>query len=373
MTPRFYRKRSRFEAYEEKLAIAVRDFRLARIRLDEELQKDLRVRSKRLQALQRTYTKDLLLLRIEHEKKITAAIHDHRMRVSQREVDLQRKTQMLDEQLQVDLRRVEQSMMNTEWKMSFDPETQQPYYVNERTQESSWVRPMDGDGALLAGAYDPAMAELREDVKCVICLDYFQAHVSQCPNGHLFCSECLTDCLNVNPSCPVCRVEMHPGHATRNILAERMAKKAQRQEEAMERAAEGETPQTVGQAFHKHTKALKEVGARHLKSLSYAKTGLKNTIDSLNKVHEAEEQKLNNAATKARKKVQDWLGLLLEGFQSKVTLLDEEFNGIKEKLYQEIGFKDSNKNVKLLEKLEIHEDRASHDGAVAAVIGDEEI
>ena len=73
---------------------------------------------------------------------------------------------------------------------------------------------------------------------------------------------------------------MHPGHATRNILAERMAKKAKRQEEAMERAAEGEIPTTVAQAFRKHTAALKEAGASHLKSIAYAKTGLKNIIEN---------------------------------------------------------------------------------------------
>ena len=363
----FFRKRSRFEAYEEKLAMLIRDFRVQKIKLDEELQKDLRVRATRLQTIQQKYTKDLLNLRIENEKKVTAAIHDHRMRIAQREVELQRKSQMLDEQLQVDLRRVEQSMMNNEWKMQFDVDTGRPYYVNERTQESKWYRPMDGDGAILRGAYDPSMEELREDVKCVICLDYFQAHVSQCPNGHLFCEECLTDCLNVKPSCPVCRVELHPGHATRNILAERMAKKAKRQEEAMERAAEGETPTTVNLCFHKYAGAIKDVGASHLRSLGYAKTGLKNTIDNLNKVNEAEELKLTNMAAGKRKKVQEWLGLLLQSFQKKVETLDEEFNQKKMLLQQEFGLNDT-KHEKMLDTLD---DKASHNGSVAAAINED--
>ena len=372
LTSKFFRKRSRFEAYEEALANLIRKHRVNKIKLDEELQKDLRVRSSRLQKIQSKHSKELLALRIEHEKTMTTAIHEHRMRIAQREVDLQRKTTMLEENLQVDLRRVEQSMMNNEWKINFDPDSGQPYYVNEKTQESRWYRPMDGDGALLVGAHDPSMQEIREDVKCVICLDYFEGQVSQCPNGHLFCEGCLNDCLNVKPSCPVCRCEMHPGHATRNILAERMAKKAKRQEEAMERAAEGEIPTTVAQAFRKHTAALKEAGASHLKSIAYAKTGLKNIIENLDKVNAAEELKLFNTASAARKKIQKWLDLLLDSFGKKSDALDEEFKGNKTNLDIEYGINEQKQkhvnNSKILDRIN---DKASHDATIAAAMGEE--
>uniref|UniRef100_A0A670HWX6 RING-type E3 ubiquitin transferase n=1 Tax=Podarcis muralis TaxID=64176 RepID=A0A670HWX6_PODMU len=51
--------------------------------------------------------------------------------------------------------------------------------------------------------------QLREEVTCSICLDYFEDPVTtNC--GHNFCRACLRDGLEKNPLCPQCRAALKP-------------------------------------------------------------------------------------------------------------------------------------------------------------------
>ena len=86
----------------------------------------------------------------------------------------------------------------------------------------------------------------------------------------------------------------------------------------------------------------------------------------------AEELKLFNTASAARKKIQKWLDLLLESFGKKSGALDEEFKGNKTNLDIEYGINEQKQkhvnNSKILDH--IH-DKASHAGTIAAAMGEE--
>ena len=59
------------------------------------------------------------------------------------------------------------------------------------------------------------------DYDCAICLSPPDHQVHQCRNGHLFCAECLEECLSRGSAkCPTCRVAL-PREPIRNLVAER--------------------------------------------------------------------------------------------------------------------------------------------------------
>jgi hypothetical protein len=175
----WFRNKSNLEKYEESLANILKDHRLAKISADEELHKDLATRSLRLQRIQTKHAEGLLKLRIDHERNVNKVVHEHRMHVAEKELDLQRKTRDLDDRLQLDLRRIERAQMKSKWRMVIDPKTGHAYYVDDETGESRWTRPKDGSGAVLAEAKVDGMEEIRDDCKCTICLDFFEGHAIQ--------------------------------------------------------------------------------------------------------------------------------------------------------------------------------------------------
>ena len=82
-----------------------------------------------------------------------------------------------------------------------------------------------------ATAADPVVAtapvadDENADLQCPLCLDYPEGHVSQCPNGHIFCADCLKthQAGNRGPvcqKCPTCRAAL-PTEPIRNRIAER--------------------------------------------------------------------------------------------------------------------------------------------------------
>ena len=62
----------------------------------------------------------------------------------------------------------------------------------------------------------------ESDYDCAICLSPPDHQVHQCRNGHLFCAECLEECLSraSQAKCPTCRVAL-PREPIRNLVAER--------------------------------------------------------------------------------------------------------------------------------------------------------
>ena len=51
-------------------------------------------------------------------------------------------------------------------------------------------------------------SEKLEDLECCICLNICN-DPKQCPNGHMFCKECIENALASQPKCPTCRVDLN--------------------------------------------------------------------------------------------------------------------------------------------------------------------
>ena len=73
----------------------------------------------------------------------------------------------------------------------------------------------------------PTLNSLDSELQCAICLNELALKVSQCPSGHLFCTECLQAHCKHNRGhqgaqlCPVCRIRL-PKCQIRSLLAERL-------------------------------------------------------------------------------------------------------------------------------------------------------
>ncbi|XP_014068208.1 LON peptidase N-terminal domain and RING finger protein 3 [Salmo salar] len=68
------------------------------------------------------------------------------------------------------------------------------YEVTQNEQATSW-------STVLAGLIDPT------DLECSLCMRLFYEPVTT-PCGHTFCLKCLERCLDYNPKCPLCKMDL---------------------------------------------------------------------------------------------------------------------------------------------------------------------
>jgi hypothetical protein len=61
----------------------------------------------------------------------------------------------------------------------------------------------------------------KDDLKCVVCLEFPDGQIFQCGNGHLLCTDCHGRIIDTEkPVCPSCRLRMSRDHPSRNLFAE---------------------------------------------------------------------------------------------------------------------------------------------------------
>ena len=63
-------------------------------------------------------------------------------------------------------------------------------------------------------------SEKLEDLECCICLNICN-DPKQCPNGHMFCKECIENALASQRKCPTCRVDLNRDKLGANLYAKK--------------------------------------------------------------------------------------------------------------------------------------------------------
>ena len=66
-------------------------------------------------------------------------------------------------------------------------------------------------------------SEMEDELKCPVCLDFFNSPVCMTPCGHNYCRQCLAGMVDVPWLCPECRTEQQqrPDQLPRNFFLER--------------------------------------------------------------------------------------------------------------------------------------------------------
>ena len=133
-------------------------------------------------------------------------------RLSRLDQEFRKKQSNLDRTLIANLSKVRERLAASSgsWEELKDPQTNTVYYLDVSTGHSQWERPSEMD----------CTTKEIQMVTCAICLDIC-LHPTSCPNGHLYCLECLRSHLRFSQhrSCPSCRICIE-GDGVRNMLAE---------------------------------------------------------------------------------------------------------------------------------------------------------
>lgn len=65
----------------------------------------------------------------------------------------------------------------------------------------------------------PVLEAKRYELECTICLNRFEGQdVSFTPCGHMFCSDCIKDAINIRKKCPVCNARLNATEVKRAHL-----------------------------------------------------------------------------------------------------------------------------------------------------------
>ena len=122
----------------------------------------------------------------ECTQRIQSIAQSSFIRLSELDAEHRRRSSERDRRLITKLSKVRERLATKSgaWQELRDPESGNMYYLDATTGHSQWERPGEMDGTPKEVA----------SVTCAICLDICEVPRS-CPNGHLFCLECLRETM----------------------------------------------------------------------------------------------------------------------------------------------------------------------------------